>query len=192
MAVGPHRDVGMPVDETLEDETGPLAMLPGEETIAESRGAAGAQFILTNQRVLHTGGAEDHVVAESARIADIVAVRLERRPRDRRSAIWGIIGVLAAVGVWQVTRNESVGAIAAAVVGFVSLALLADYWLRRPGIILTFVTPGGPVGGHVPNSYIDAAETFVGRFERQRAELARQTTHRPPFRPYGGVRHPMN
>ena len=60
-------------------------------------------------------------------------MRLERNSRDRRSAIWSIIGLLAAIGVWQVTRNETVGAIAAAIVGFVSIALLVDYWFSRPG-----------------------------------------------------------
>ena len=167
-------------------------MLDGEERVAESPGAGGGRFVLTNLRVLYTGGSEDQVIFEAARLADVVGVRLESRSRDRRSAVWGVIGLLAAICVWQVTRNETVGAIAAAIVGFVSIALLVDYWFRRPGMTLTFLTPGGPVGGQVQDSDADAAQAFIGRFENQRAALERQaTTYGPPSRPYGSVRHPL-
>ena len=191
MALDTQENTEIPGDETLESETGPLTMLSGEERIAESPGVGGALFILTNLRVLYTGGSEDQVVFESARLTNVVGVRLERRSRDRRSAVWGIIGLLAAIAVWQVTRNETVGAIAAAIVGFVSIALLVDYWFRRPGMTLTFLTPGGPLGGQVQESDADAAQAFVGRFEDQRAALDRQATYRPPPRPYGGMRHPL-
>ena len=192
MAVEPQRGVIAPEEESVGNEPGPLAMLNGEERVAESPGAGGGRFVLTNLRVLYTGGGEDQVVFESARLADVVGVRLERRSRDRRSAVWGIIGLLAAIGVWQVTRNETVGAIAAAIVGFVSIALLVDYWFRRPGMTLTFLTPGGPLGGQVQDSDADAAQAFVGKFENQRAAPDRQTTtYRPPSRPYGGMRHPL-
>ena len=191
MALETRENLGIPEGETLATETGPLTMLPGEERIAECPGAGGAEFLLTSQRVLYSGGAEDQIVVESARITDVAAMRLERRTRDRRSAVWSVIGLLAAVGVWQVTRNESVGAIAAAIVGFVSIALLVDYWLRRPGMMLTFMTPGGPIGGQVQESDAGSAQTLIGRFEQQRAELARNSVQRPTPRPYGGVRHPL-
>lgn len=191
MAVEPQRSAIAPEDESMASEPGPLAMLQGEERVAESPCAAGGRFILTNLRVLYTGGGEDPVIFESARLTDVVGVRLERRSRDRRSAVWGIIGLLTAVCVWQVTRNETVGAIAAAIVGWVSIALLVDYWFRRPGMTLTFLTPGGPLGGQVRDSDANAAQVFVGRFEKQRAALDAQTTYRPPSRPYGGVRHPL-
>lgn len=191
MVVGPQRNAIAPEEESVGGEPGPLAMLHGEERVAESPGAGGATFILTNQRVLYTGGAEDQVLLESARIADIVAVRLERRTRERRSAVWSVIGLLTAIAVWQVTRNESVGAIAAVIVGFVSIALLVDYWFRRPGMMLTFMTPGGPIGGQVQESDAGSAQALVGRFEQLRAELARSSMQRPAPRPYGGVRHPL-
>ncbi len=191
MAVEPRQGIGIHEGESQESVTGPFTMLQGEEPMAETPGAAGARFILTNLRVLYAGGSEDEVVFESARLTDVAAVRMERRSRDRRSAIWSIIGLLAAVGVWQVTRNESVGAIVAAIVGFVSIALLADYWLRRPGMMLTFLTPGGSIGGQVQDSDAEAAEEFVGKFERQRAELSRRSTYRPVSRRYGRIRHPL-
>ena len=192
MAVEPQRSTIAQEEESAATEPGPLAMLHGEERVAESPGAAGGRFVLTNLRVLYTGGSEDPVIFESARLSDIVGVRLERRSRDRRSAVWGIIGLLAAIAVWQVTRNETVGAIAAAIVGIVSIALLVDYWFRRPGMTLTFLTPGGPLGGQVQESDADAAQAFVGRFEDLRASSDRQAaTYRPPSRPYGGMRHPL-
>ena len=191
MAVESRQGIGIQEDGSLESVSGPFTMLQGEEQMAETPGAAGARFFLTNLRVLYAGGSEDNVVVESARLTDVVAVRMERRSRDRRSAIWSVIGLLAAVGVWQVTRNESVGAIVAAIVGFVSIALLADYWLRRPGMMLTFLTPGGPIGGQVQDSDAQAAEVFIGSLERQRAELSRRTTDLPAPRRYGRMRHPL-
>ena len=185
------RYAGIPSDEAPGSENGPLALLPGEDWIAEAPGAGGARYVLTDRRVLYSGGSEDRIIAESARLTDVAAVRLERRSRDRRSAVWGVIGLLAAIAVWQVTRSESVGAIAAAVVGVVSIALLADYWLRRPGIMLTFLTPGGPLGGQVEDADAGAAVAFAAKFERQRAELTRRTRPGPPSRPFGAVRNPL-
>ena len=190
MAVEP-RNAGIPSDEAPGGESGPLALLPGEERITEAPGAGGALFVLTDRRVLYAGGSEDRIIAESARLTDVAAVRLERRSRDRRSAVWGVIGLLAAIAVWQVTRSESVGAIAAAVVGVVSIALLADYWLRRPGIMLTFLTPGGPLGGQVEDADAGAAQAFAAKFERQRAELTGGRGPGPPSRPFGAVRNPL-
>ena len=190
MAIEP-RYAGIPADNAPGSESGPLAPLPGEELIAEAPGAGRARYVLTDRRVLYSGGSEDRIIAESARLTDVAAVRLERRSRDRRSAVWGVIGLLAAIAVWQVTRSESVGAIAAAVVGVVSIALLADYWLRRPGIMLTFLTPGGPLGGEVEDADAGAAQVFAAKFERQRAELIRRTRPGPPSRPFGAVRSPL-
>ena len=190
MAIDP-RYAGNPAGEAPGSESGPLALLPGEEWIAEAPGAGGALFVITDRRVLYAGGGEDRIIAESVRLTDVAAVRLERRSRDRRSAVWGVIGLLAAIAVWQVTRSESVGAIAAAVVGVVSIALLADYWLRRPGIMLTFLTPGGPLGGQVEDADAGAAQAFAAKFERQRAELIRRTRPGPPSRPFGAVRNPL-
>ena len=190
MAVEP-RNAGIPSDEAPGSESGPLGLLPGEERITEAPGAGGALFVLTDRRVLYAGGSEDRIIAESARLTDVAAVRLERRSRDRRSAVWGVIGLLAAIAVWQVTRSESVGAIAAAVVGVVSIALLADYWLRRPGIMLTFLMPGGPLGGQVEDADAGAAQAFAAKFERQRAELTWRTRPGPPSRPFGAVRNPL-
>ena len=190
MAVEP-RYAGIPSDEAPGSESGPLALLPGEELDYRSpRRGRRTDIVLTDRRVLYAGGSEDRIIAESARLADVAAVRLERRSRDRRSAVWGVIGLLAAIAVWQVTRSESVGAIAAAVVGVVSIALLADYWLRRPGIMLTFLTPGGPLGGQVEDADAGAAQAFAAKFERQRADLIRRTRPGPPSRPFGAVRNP--
>ena len=190
MAVKSHI-AGISEDEGLAGETGPLALLPGEEWITETAGTGGARFILTDQRVLYAGGSEDQTISETARIADVGAVKLERRSRDGRSAVWGVMGFIAAFGVWQVTPNESVGAIAAAVVALVSIALLADYWFKRPGIMLTFQTPGGAVGGQVDSADAGAAEMFAARFEHQRAQLGQRVGPGTPSRPFGAIRHPL-
>ena len=72
MAVEPQRSVIAPEEESTGSEPRPLAMLHGEERVAESPGADGGLFVLTNLRVLYTGGSEDPVIFESARLADIV------------------------------------------------------------------------------------------------------------------------
>ncbi len=185
------QNAGISEEEAPAGESGPLALLPCEKWITETAGTGGARFILTDQRVLYAGGSEDQTISETARIADVGAAKLERRSRDRRSAVWGVIGLIAAVGVWQVTRNESVGAIAAVVVSVLSIALLADYWFRRQGIMLTFQTPGGPIGGQVDSADAGAAEVFAARFEQQRAELARRAGPGAPSRQFGAIRHPL-
>ena len=149
---------------------GLLDLLAGEETALEAPGAGGSRFVLTNQRLIHVGG-EGSVFA-AARLSDVVAVKLERAERDRRSAVWGIIGVLAAIGVWQVTRNEMVGAIAGAVVGLISLALLADYVFRQPGLKLAVMTAGGPIGGAVDSRSVKEVGKLIARMEELRVETS--------------------
>ncbi len=166
MAVEPRAEERDGADE----EPGLLDMLPGESEVLTAPGSGGARFILTNERILYAGGASGGFAA--ARLSDVVAVKLDRRERDRRSAIWGFIGVLAAVGVWQVTRNETVGAVVGGVVGFIALVLLADYLFRMPGLVLRFVTPGGVVEGEVDNGDADAAEDLAARVESMRQDMA--------------------
>ncbi len=174
--------------ETESSEPGLLDLLDGEEVELEAPGQGGARFVLTNQRLIHVGG-EGSIFA-AARLSDVVAVKLERADRDRRGAVWGFIGVLAAVGVWQVTRNEMAGAIAGAVVGFIALVLLADYAFRHPGLSLGVVTPGGPIGGAVDRRSAKAAGQLVARLEALRLEnssrdraAAEALSYRGQYRP---------
>ncbi len=149
-----------------------LDLAPGEEDVlAEMQGSEGGRFILTDARVLYTGGANDSSLYASAQLGDVTAIEVSRRPRDRRSAWWGTLGLVAAVAVWQVTLPEVVGTIAGVVVGLLSLALLADYWLRPGGVSVIVHTPGGKVEGAVDGGRMADAEKFVKRLEQARREI---------------------
>ena len=148
---------------------GLLELLPAEETVRELQGADGGRFVLTDQRVIYTGGEASEAVFSSARLEDVTSVAMERRARERRSAVWGVVGLIAAIGVWQVTYSGTVGLIAGGVVGLISFALLADYWFRVPGVVLRFLTAGGGVAGPVDGGGVRGSEEFAAA-----AELARQ------------------
>jgi hypothetical protein len=166
-----------PVDATPQNETG-SALLPGESVIA-TLPADGGEFRMTASRLVFTGRSESESVYASARLRDVTGVELLRRPRETRSAWWGGLGLLAAVGVWEVSSNQTVGAIAAVVVAVISAALLADYWFRPSGVVLAFRTPGSAVQGVISPSGIDAARRFVAEFEQVRAYYARSESFGP-------------
>lgn len=143
-------------------------LLPGE-TALSSLSSEDGEFRLTPNRVVFTGRGESAAVFTSAHVADVTAVEISRRPRESRSAWWGGLGLIAAIGVWQVSSNPTVGGVAAAIVALISLALLADYWFRPGGVILAFRTPGSSVQGVIPARDIDAARQFIAQFEQVRA-----------------------
>ena len=166
-----------PTDTAPPNETGSV-LIPGESVIA-TLPAEGGEFRMTASRLVFTGGPESEAVYSSARLRDVTGVEILRRPREARSAWWGGLGLLAAVGVWEVSSNQTVGAIAAVVVAVISAALLADYWFRPGGVVLAFRTPGGGVEGVIPPSSMDAARRFVAEFEQVRAYYVRSETFGP-------------
>lgn len=107
----------------------------------------GGSFRLTHARVLLRGGSESNAVYASAQLKDITSIEISRRPRARRSAAWGIVGLFAAIGVWQVTPSSTIGVTSAIIVALISLILMADYWIRPAGVHLEFHTSGGNTVG---------------------------------------------
>ena len=148
-------------------------MAEGEEVLQEVNSGEEGRFILTNRRLLYHGGAGGESIFSTAALQNVTSVEMSRRPRESRSAWWGLAGAIAAVGVWQVTTNETVGAVAGAIVGAISLFLLADFWFRPPGVILSFHTPGGAVSGPISGKKLREAEQFTARFQRLREERMR-------------------
>lgn len=157
----------MPSDSITRDELD-QSLLPGEPIIA-SLSTGGGEFHLTATRVSFTGGRESETVHSSAMLRDVTGVEMLRRPRESRSAWWGGIGLLAAIGVWEVSSNNTIGGIAAVVVALISIALLADYWFRPGGVVLAFRAAGSSVQGTIESSGIDAARQFIDIFEASRA-----------------------
>jgi hypothetical protein len=145
-----------------------LDLAPTEHLVREVASGDDGRFVLTNMRLIYQGGSSEGTLFAAAAVADITAIEFGRRLRDSRSAWWGIIGMIAAIAVWQVTPTESVGAIAGAVVAGISALLLADYWFRPPGLVLRFGTAGGAIEGAVPGKRVQEAEELAAEVQRLR------------------------
>jgi hypothetical protein len=125
-------------------------LLPGERVLSELESSDGGSFRLTHARVIFKGGSDSNAVYASAQLKDITSIEISQRPRARRSAAWGVVGLFAAIGVWQVTPSSTIGVTSAIIVAAISLVLMADYWIRPAGVHLDFHTTGGnKVGGEV-------------------------------------------
>jgi hypothetical protein len=124
-------------------------LLPGERVVSELSASDDGSFQLTHARVVYSGGSESNAIYASAQLKDITSVQISRRPRARRSAAWGGVGLFAAIGVWQVTPSSTIGITAGIVVALISLIMMADYWIRPAGVYLEFHTTGGIIGGEV-------------------------------------------
>ncbi len=147
-------------------------LLPGERVLSELSSDGKGRFQLTHARVIFTGGgrADNGAVYASVPLKDISSVLISRRPRARRSAAWGVIGLFSAIGVWQVTPSSTIGITAALAVALISLVLMADYWIRPAGVHLEFHTAGGEVGGEVGGEAAHAV-TFAREVEDARRRL---------------------
>ena len=151
-----------------EKPRGLLDLAPSENLLREVDSGDDGRFVLTNLRLIYQGRSSEGALFAAAAVADITSIEFGRRARDSRSAWWGIIGMVAAIAVWQVTTNENVGAVAGAVVAGISALLLADYWFRPPGLVLRFGTPGGAVVGAVSGKRVREAEELAAEVQQLR------------------------
>ena len=92
-------------------------LLPGERVISELEPRGGGYFQLTHARVIYNGGGgtDGATAYASVQLKDISSIQISRRPRARRSAAWGVVGLFSAIGVWQVTPDSTIGIGAGAV-----------------------------------------------------------------------------
>jgi hypothetical protein len=158
-------------------------LLPGERVIAELDSDGDNYFQLTGSRVIFSGGgSQGGAVFASVQLKDIASVQISNRPRARRSAAWGVIGLFSAIGVWQVTPNSTIGIAAALVVALISLVLMADYWIRPAGVHIEFHSVGGKIEGEVGGKAAHAL-AFVKQVEDERRRLVPGRAS-APFRNY--------
>ncbi len=156
--------------EKTAQRQGLLDLGASEELMCEVDSGDDGRFVLTNQRLIYQGRSGDDALFSAAAVEDVTAIEFGRRERDARSAWWGVIGLIASIGVWQVTTNESVGMIAGAIVAGISLLLLADYWFRPAGLVLKFGTPGGAVEGPVSGKRVRDAEELAAQVQQLRQQ----------------------
>jgi len=157
-------------------------LLPGERVISKLNSDNDGGFELTHNRIIYTQNSRSRVVYSSIQIQNISSIQIFRRPRARRSAVWGIIGLFSAIGVWQVTPNSIPGIIASLVVALISLILIGDYWLRPNGVHIEFQTTAGKVSGEVGNKLSEAVK-FLEEVEDTRRRLVPRRIG-GPFRNY--------
>ena len=159
-------------------------LLPGERVISELEPGGGGYFQLTHARVIYNGGGgtDSATAYASVRLKDISSIQISRRPRARRSAAWGVVGLFSAIGVWQVTPDSTIGIGAAVMVALTSLFLMADYWVRPAGVFLEFRARGGTIAGEVGGKASNAL-AFARQVEDEQRRLgpSRVST---PFRKY--------
>ena len=157
-------------------------LLPGERVISKLKSNNDGGFELTHNRIIYTRDSRSTVVYSSIQIQDISSIQIFRRPRARRSAAWGIIGLFSAIGVWQVTLDSVAGIIASLVVALISLILVADYWVRPVGVHIEFKTTAGKITGEV-GSKLSEAVKFAQEVEDTKRRLVPRRIG-SPFRNY--------
>ncbi|MDA1258193.1 MAG: hypothetical protein O3C10_10205 [Chloroflexi bacterium] len=118
------------------------------------------RFVLTDRRVIYVGGDEDHRNWAFAPVSEVTTVELSRAPRERTTLIWGVLGLVAAVGMWQVATNDTVGIIGGLVMAVLAVVLLWDYYLRTPPSQLVFRAGGKDIGGPLTRSAEAGAREF--------------------------------
>ena len=188
MAVETSSGQDRPSQSSLDNQSGGTrisnnGLLPGERIVAELKSTDDSGFQLSHTRVIFRGGTDSEAVYSSAQLKDVSSVNVSRRPRARRSAAWGVVGLFAAIGVWQVTPSTTVGITAALVVALISLILMADYWIRPAGVHIEFhTTGGGTISGEVDGK-VAAAMEFAREVENTRRRLVPNRVS-SPFRNY--------
>ncbi|NQW17722.1 MAG: hypothetical protein HQ478_09590 [Chloroflexi bacterium] len=154
----------------IEEISAPLPMLgsidaievvedasPGISEIT-LRGLEGQTLILNDDHVAVDGSGNDWPGWAVAILTEISAVRVSSRSKDRGALIWGVVGAIAAIGVWQVASNDAVSLIGGLVVGVISLILLGEFFLKPPDLQLDII-----VGSNVMSTSIKRGQSGEAR-----------------------------
>lgn len=138
--------------------------LTDSESVVETLEVDGAdRFILTDKRVIYIGGDEDHRNWSFASLGEVTSVEVTRVSRERSSLYWGILGLVASLGIWQVATNDTVGIVGGIVMAALGALLLWDYYLRTPPSRLLFHAAGRDIGGPLSRSAEAGARSFGDR-----------------------------
>jgi len=154
-------------------------LYPGETTIdsVSTHGKGGSEVVLTNRRVLLRGAPEAKVLHASMPLSEIGSLAISRARPSKRSLAWGLIGIGAAIGMWQALDGVgNMRLIIGAVVVLMSGLLLADYFLRPPDLQLVFRShSGAEMTIEFGQSHADEADRFAAQVL---AKLENSHTHR--------------
>ena len=145
------------VSDLLPDET--------EFYTASTHGKGGSEVVLTERRVLLRGAADAKVLHASLRVNEIDSITISRAAPNRRSLIWGLIGIGATVGMWQALDGVgNLRLIIAAIVLAMSALLLADYFLRPPDLeVVLRARSGSEMRVAFGQTHAEEADGFAAR-----------------------------
>jgi hypothetical protein len=159
------------------------------ESVVESLEVGGSdRFVLTDRRVIYIGGDEEHRNWSFAPISEISSVRVTRVARERSSLIWGVLGLIASIGIWQVATNDKIGVIGGIVMALLGAILLWDYYLRTPPSRLLFDASGKDIGGPLNRSSEDGARSFGDMVFELKARNAADSEESASTKPAGTTR----
>jgi len=129
--------------------------LPVQEVSRSLAGSDGHQLTLFTDRVEFHGQTSAGSRWGSVPLTAITGVAIESRARDRGLLVWGILGLIAAFGVWRVASNPNVGLLGSLSVAAISGVLLVQYHFRQPG--LQIVIHAGTLARGIPINTSDVA-----------------------------------
>ncbi|MYF79931.1 MAG: hypothetical protein F4180_08865 [Chloroflexi bacterium] len=142
-------------------------LFPGETAVdsVSTHGKGGSEVVLTSRRVLLRGAPEAKVLHASMPLSEIGSVTISRARPSKRSLAWGLIGIGAAIGMWQALDGVgNMRLIIGAVVVLMSGLLLADYFLRPPDLQLVFRShSGAEMTIEFGQSHADEADRFAAQ-----------------------------
>ncbi len=134
---------------------------PEEEAVARLEALHGMRLVLTEERVTVEGDTNGWGGWSVAFLPQIAAVRVSPGRKERSSLVWGVLGVFAALGVWQVASNDAVSAIGGIVVGAISLALLGEFFFKQADLTMQIVLGTETIDVDIKRSQADEARQFA-------------------------------
>ena len=156
-------DITAPIDPEPQPGTAgePALEEPGDLGIARLDALHGRRLVLTEERVTVDGDDDGWGGWSVAFLSQIAAVRVSPGRKERSSLIWGVIGIFAAIGVWQVASNDAVSTVGGLVVGAISLALLGEFFLRPPDLNMQIILGTETIDVDIKRSQAEEARQFA-------------------------------
>ena len=135
-------------------------------------GTDGYQIRLHEDHVEFAGGEGERTLWGSIPLAAVTGIAIDQRPRDRGLLAWGVLGLLAALGIFAVATNDNVRNLGAFAVAAISGGLLVQYYFRPPGLQLLIQASVSSRGVPIKGSDIASARAFAIEVLQARDRLA--------------------
>ena len=163
--------ISVVIPSSADDEPSVEVEDASAEKLASLDALDGQQFALHADRVRLEGGPNSFGAFAIALLPQISGIKVAARPKDRRSLVWGVIGIFAAIGVWQVATNGMVSSFGGLVIGAISLILLGEYFLRPPDLEFEIVLGSNSLNADIKRSLRNDAIAFSEKVFEARARL---------------------